>query len=80
MDVEKATRLIWLQLANRDGHANSDYRESPHRSAGVVAWRYLRIAVDLHGAHDRAISPVGRELHHAVEVAQAPEVRDVDGP
>ena len=43
---------------------------------GRGEWRYLRIAVDFHGAHNRVIALLAHELQHAVEVAQAPGARD----
>jgi PadR family transcriptional regulator PadR len=47
-----------------------------HDVGGRGGWRYLRVAVDFHGAHNRVVSLLAHELQHAVEVAQAPEARD----
>lgn len=41
-------------------------------------YRYLRIAVETQGARRRLVSLLGHELQHAVEVAQSPDVRDVE--
>ena len=49
-----------------------------HYVGGRGEWRYLRVAVDFHGAHDRVISLLAHELQHAVEVAQAPGARDAE--
>lgn len=46
---------------------------------GRGEWRYLRIAVDFHGAHNRVIVLLAHELPHAVEVAQVPGARDAEG-
>jgi bacterioferritin-associated ferredoxin len=46
-----------------------------HRVVARGPARYLRIAVDLHGADERLIGLVAHELQHAVEVAQAVNVR-----
>lgn len=43
-----------------------------HDVGGRGRWRYLRIAVDFHGAADRVIALLAHELQHAVEVAQTP--------
>jgi hypothetical protein len=39
-------------------------------------WRYVRVAVEFQGAHNRLIALLAHELQHAVEIALAPEVRD----
>ncbi len=39
-------------------------------------YRYLQIAIDPQGAPGRVVSLLAHELQHAVEVAQAPDVRD----
>jgi hypothetical protein len=41
--------------------------------------RYARIQIALHGPIDEAVALLGHELQHAVEVADAPEVRDQNG-
>lgn len=41
--------------------------------------RYLRIVISGVLAHDRAISVIGHELRHALEVAEATTVRDAHG-
>jgi len=40
--------------------------------------RYLRIAVETQGSQGRLVPLLAHELQHAVEVAQAPEVRDAE--
>jgi hypothetical protein len=47
-----------------------------HRVVVAGPMRYLQIAVDMRGSEDRLISLVAHELQHAVEVAEAPEIRD----
>jgi hypothetical protein len=48
----------------------------PHRVTVAGPFRYLQVMVDLLGAEDRVLSVIAHELQHAVEVAEAPEVRD----
>jgi len=48
----------------------------PHRMTVAGSFRYLYVMVDLLGADDRVISVIAHELQHAVEVADAPEVRN----
>jgi hypothetical protein len=51
-------------------------------SHGVVAtgrFRYLRISIDISGGPARVLSLLAHELQHALEVANAPDVRDADG-
>ena len=48
----------------------------PHRVTVAGPYRYLHVMVDLLGAEDRIIGVVAHELQHAVEVAEAPDVRD----
>lgn len=47
----------------------------PHRVTVAGPFRYLHVMVDLLGADDRVIGVIAHELQHAVEVADAPEVR-----
>ena len=47
-----------------------------HRMVVAGPMRYLKIALDLKGGRDRLVSLVAHELQHAVEVAEASEVRD----
>src|SRR5512138_397738 len=47
-----------------------------HRVVAAGTVRYVKIAVDLHGGEDRLVGLVAHELQHAVEVAQAPSIRD----
>jgi AcrR family transcriptional regulator len=47
-----------------------------HRVIVAGEMRYLRIAVSTHGGSDRLMSVVAHELQHAIEVAEAPDVRD----
>jgi len=47
-----------------------------HRMVVAGPMRYLKIAVDLRGGRDRLMALVAHELQHAVEVAEAGEVRD----
>jgi hypothetical protein len=41
-------------------------------------YRYIRVAVETQGSADRLIALCAHELQHAVEIAEAPEVRDND--
>jgi hypothetical protein len=47
-----------------------------HDLAGRGGWRYVRVSADFHGSHRRLVALLAHELQHAVEIAQAPEVRD----
>jgi len=47
-----------------------------HRMVVAGPMRYLKIALNLKGGRDRLVSLVAHELQHAVEVAEATEVRD----
>jgi len=47
-----------------------------HSMVAKGQYRYLRIAVSIAGSERRLVSLVAHELQHAVEVAQAPDVRD----
>jgi hypothetical protein len=40
------------------------------------AFRYLHVAIDVHGANGRIVPLLAHELQHAVEVAQDPAARD----
>jgi hypothetical protein len=48
----------------------------PHRVVVAEPFRYLHVMVGFFGADDRIIAVIAHELQHAVEVADAPEVRD----
>jgi hypothetical protein len=48
----------------------------PHRMVVAEPFRYLHVMVDLLGADHRVVSVIAHELQHAVEVAEAPDVRD----
>jgi len=47
-----------------------------HRVTAAGTLRYLKIALDINGPRDRVVALMAHELQHAVEVAEAPEVRD----
>jgi hypothetical protein len=47
-----------------------------HRLTAAGTLRYLKIALDLNGPRDRVVALMAHELQHAIEVAEAPEVRD----
>ncbi len=49
-----------------------------HQVASQGGYRYLRIAVGARGSERRLIAILAHELQHAIEVAQAPAVRDSD--
>jgi hypothetical protein len=42
-------------------------------------FRYVRIAIDLHGASDRLVPVLAHELQHAVEVSEHPDIHDEHG-
>jgi len=48
----------------------------PHDIVNAGNRRYLHVSVDIRGAEVRLVALLAHELQHAVEVAQAPEVRD----
>jgi len=50
-----------------------------HQVASQGGYRYLRIALGARGSQRRLIAILAHELQHAIEVAQAPEVRDSEG-
>ena len=50
-----------------------------HRLTVAGPQRYLRIAIGMNGPRDRVVALMAHELQHAVEVADAPEVRDSQG-
>jgi hypothetical protein len=47
-----------------------------HRLIVAGPLRYIKIALDMNGPGDRVVALMAHELQHAVEVAEAPEVRD----
>lgn len=47
-----------------------------HHIVAQGNYRYLRIAVDTQGSQGRLVPLLAHELQHAVEIAQAPQVRD----
>lgn len=48
----------------------------PHNVVVAGGVRYLRIAIEIHGAERHLVSLLAHELQHAVEVAADPDVRD----
>jgi hypothetical protein len=47
-----------------------------HRLTVAGPLRYIKIALDMNGPRDRVVALMAHELQHAVEVAEAREVRD----
>jgi hypothetical protein len=50
-----------------------------HSIVTAGGYRYLRVAIEVHGADGRLVPLLAHELQHAVEVSQDPEARDADG-
>jgi hypothetical protein len=50
-----------------------------HQMTVAGGMRYLHVVVDTKGAEDRLIPLIAHELQHAVEVADAQDVRDSEG-
>jgi hypothetical protein len=65
--------IVYLE-PKLDGRGLGGYLS--HRMVVAGPMRYLKIAVDLRGGRDRLVALVAHELQHAVEVAEASEVRD----
>lgn len=47
-----------------------------HNIVIAGAYRYLHVAVDVHGASGRLVPLLAHELQHAIEVAEHPDARD----
>src|SRR5215475_12025892 len=47
-----------------------------HNVVVAGAYRYVHVAVDVHGANGRLVPLLAHELQHAIEVAQDSSVRD----
>ncbi len=50
-----------------------------HNIVTASGYRYLHVAIDVHGADGRLVPLLAHELQHAVEVSRDPDARDADG-
>jgi hypothetical protein len=50
-----------------------------HKIVVGGGFRYLRVAIDLHGVADRLVPVLAHELQHAVEVSEHPDIHDEYG-
>ncbi|HEX5217279.1 MAG TPA: hypothetical protein VFV98_17585 [Vicinamibacterales bacterium] len=74
-DLEASDLFVYVEL-------KYDIAEAPAETAFLVAnnaGRFLRVAVDARFEPRRRIELLGHELRHALEIAQAPAVRDALG-
>jgi hypothetical protein len=67
-DVVAYVEALWKMPPGLEGYLNHEVLASGGR-------RYVRIMVDIQLGHDRLIKIIAHELQHAVEVAQAADVR-----
>lgn len=73
--LDRSDVIVYVRPKMKRPHLNG-YLEH-----GVVAsgrYRYLRIAIDVHGGHARLVSLLAHELQHALEVAADPNARDYE--
>jgi hypothetical protein len=74
-DLEASDLFVYVEL-------KYDIGDAPAETAFLVAnnaGRFLRVTVDARFEPRRRIELLGHELRHALEIAQAPGVRDVVG-